>query len=64
MSAGTDYLRDARDRAQTVYAHTRQRVVTGQATGSELDKAREDYLLAQSEYREAMLRNKKNRGHA
>lgn len=48
-------LREARDKAQTEYAHTRQRCVTGQATQAQMNKSRSAYMLAQSEYRAALI---------
>lgn len=55
-------MRAARDEAQARYAHTRQRVVSGQASARELDKARAAYMLAQSEYRDALIKDRKTNG--
>lgn len=55
-----DTLRADRDAKQTTYAHTKQRCVTGQATKRQLDAARSAYLLAQSEYRAALIASKKD----
>lgn len=49
-------LRAARDKAQTYWAHVRKSCNAGQAWANrEVDPARSAYLLAQSEYRAAMI---------
>lgn len=52
--AQLDLLRIQRDRAQTAYAHTKQRAATGHATQRELERARSAYIAAQSELRAAL----------
>lgn len=52
----TKEARDAVRKAQTYYAHVRKSCLSGQAwANSELDRARNAYILAQSEYRAAAI---------
>jgi hypothetical protein len=57
----TDALRAARDKAQTEYAHTKQRALTGHASRAQLTATRYAYMRAQDEYRDALIADRRVR---
>lgn len=59
MKTQIEELKATRDKAQADYATIRRRSSAGQATKATLDLARSAYLLAQDEYRAALIKSRR-----